>query len=465
MALCAATAGTLYYFLTRSHGRSAGVTAAALLLLMPRTFAHAHYAHYDMPMSCLWLLAQVAFINSLRSPGWIVPFGVALGLGAGTKFTGCFAPVGPVVWVAGAGGYAIYQRWRHTDGTVSIAPVTGLPLAGVRSLAWGLPIMALTMFAIQPPWWAHPARGVERYIRSNLTRGQTIPIPTFYLDRVYEFSLPWHNTLVLTGVTTPVMVQVLALLGIVACWTWRRSQPYLLTWPLSWAVLMVVRALPAAPGHDVIRLFLPSVATLAVLAALGVAWLSDALRASRLSWVATVVATLAIGESLVGITQTFPYSDSYYNVAFGSLPAAEQRGFELTYYGETMAGPDFLGWVRDQAQRHPCTLVFGVPLATLPHLLEWGQIPPGVTVVTPSNGAMPTSSPVYIMQRRRGVYMPHEWWLEQFGRPLFSVKRQGVDLLRVFDFVEFQRAVSETKDGRLPEMMLKHFKPVAIKGP
>ena len=36
---------------------------------------------------------------------------------------------------------------------------------------------------------------------------------------------------------------------------------------------MIVRALPNAPGHDGIRQFLPSVASLAVLAGLGVAWL------------------------------------------------------------------------------------------------------------------------------------------------------------------------------------------------
>jgi hypothetical protein len=457
MALCAATAGILYHHLAQCCGRVGGLTAAGLVLLMPRTFTNAHYAHYDMPMSCLWLLAQVAFINSLRSPGWIASFGIALGLAAGTKFTGCFAVVAPVAWVAWIDGRAALQRLWHKVEVGQPGPITGR-----RVLAWGLPVAAFTLLVIQPPWWAHPFLGIERYVRSNLTRSQTIPIPTLYLDRVYNFSLPWHNTLVLTGVTTPVAVQVLALIGMAACWTRRRTDPSLMIWPLSWAVLMVVRASPHAPGHDVVRLFLPSVATLAVLGGHGVAWLSEVLRPRRLEWVAMAAASLALGESLAGIAQTYPYTDSYYNVAFGGLPAAERYGFELTYYGETVGGPEFLRWVRDEARRRPLTLLFAVPLSTLGYLREWGEIPPSVAIVTPSNGWGPNAlegvrSAVYVMQRRRGVYMPHEWWLEQYGRPHFSVNRQGVDLLRVYTFAEFRLALSATKDGRMPDSMRRHF--------
>ena len=323
MVLCATTAGVLYHHVARRRGRLAGSTTAALFLLMPRLFAHAHYAHYDMPMTCLWLLAQVAFINSLRSPGWVVPFGITLGLGAGTKFTGCFAVVAPMAWLIWAGGRAAMRRLRHTS---EGEPPT--PRSGVRALAWGLPIAAITIVAIQPPWWLDPIRGVERYFRSNLTRAQTIPIPTFYLGQAYPFSLPWHNTLVLTGVTTPVAVQVLALLGLASCWARRGRDPSALVWPLSWAVLMIVRASPSAPGHDVVRLFMPSIASLAVLAGYGVAWLSDWLRPRRLGWVAPLLAVLAVSESLAGIARTYPYTDSYYNVAIGGLPGAERRGFE-----------------------------------------------------------------------------------------------------------------------------------------
>ena len=80
MLLTAATVGVIYHHLERRRGRVAGTLAAVLILAMPRPFAHAHYAHYDMPMTCLWLLVQVAFVASLDSRRWALAFGVALGL-------------------------------------------------------------------------------------------------------------------------------------------------------------------------------------------------------------------------------------------------------------------------------------------------------------------------------------------------------------------------------------------------
>ena len=90
-------------------------------------------------------------------------------------------------------------------------------------------------------------------------------------------------------------------------------------WPLSWATLMIIRALPDAPGHDGIRLFLPSVASLAVLAGLGVSWLADRLGTGAGASLLPLIAVAAVGECLVGIARTYPYTDSYFNVAIGRL--------------------------------------------------------------------------------------------------------------------------------------------------
>ncbi len=73
----------------------------------------------------------------------------------------------------------------------------------------------VVLYAFNPGWWADPVSGVERFLRSNLTRGKTIPIPVEFLGRVYDTpreSLPWYNTLVWTVFVTPV-----GFLG----WGWR----------------------------------------------------------------------------------------------------------------------------------------------------------------------------------------------------------------------------------------------------
>ena len=263
MALTAATAGFVYLFLAQRRGRLVGLTAAGLFVLLPRTFAHAHYAHYDMPVTCLWILTQVAFLKSLRTARWSVPFGILLGLAAGTKFTGWFALAPPLAWT-------LFNEWlpwvRHWLGQARFgqpAVTTWLrpPLPewrGTRVVALGMLMAALTLYAIQPPWWSDPIWGVQRFLDSNLSRARSVPVPSLYLGKVYLYSLPWHNTIVLTAVTTPVLVLILGLLGIGSTLVRAGTDREGLIWVLSWAVLMLVRALPIAPGHDVERLFCPA---------------------------------------------------------------------------------------------------------------------------------------------------------------------------------------------------------------
>jgi hypothetical protein len=396
-------------------------------------FAHAHYAHYDMPMTCLWLLAQLAFLQALRSACWAVPFGIALGLAAGTKFTGFFAVAPPVLWVAWAEGPAAARRvLRRRSGESSPGQFPGL-----KTLAIGLPIATLTLYAIQPPWWIEPLRGPVRYVVSNLTRDQTKPIPTLYLGHIYDFSLPWHNTILLTIAAVPVTVLLLALAGLLGTWARRRTDGSEVLWVFSWATLMVVRALPDAPGHDGVRLFLPSIASLAVLAGLGSAWLRDFLRPSRAAWAATLLAVVALVESVAGVIQTYPYTDSYFSVAVGGLPGAERLGLELTYYWETM-GPEFFHWVGEEARRGPVELRYSSPVITTKFLREWGMIPRNSRI----HRLEPVEHPFYLLQRRRGVYQPVDWWLERHGKPLLVVRRQGVDLMRIYPYEEYQRAAA-----------------------
>ena len=143
-----------------------------------------------------------------------------------------------------------------------------------------------------------------------------------------------------------------------------------------------------------------------------------------------------------------------------------ERGFELTYYFDTIGEPNSSTGSGAKPIDARLKLLFDAPLATLPLLREWGDMPRSVTI-TPRNGSewaeMPGSATTvarkddsaasqslrYVMQHRRGVYMPHEWWLEHHGRPCFSVKRQGVNLLRVYTFNDLRDAVEATKGGTI----------------
>jgi hypothetical protein len=222
-------------------------------------------------------------------------------------------------------------------------------------------------------------------------------------------------------------------------------------------VLTVVRALPSAPGHDGIRLFLPSIASLGVLAGVGAGWLAQQLQPGRFRWVTPLLVGLGLGESAIGLAQTYPYTDSFFCAAIGGLPGAERMGFELTYYWETMSGRVFLDWLRQESQHRRVILRFpsGVIVTTV-YLYKWGMLPPGVLIWgLPSElNNEKLSHEDYVLQRRRGVFFPEDWWLERHGQPEFAISRQGVDLLRVYPNGELVKAFEATKTAPIPLHLL-----------
>ena len=427
----------VYFYLARRRGRLAGLAGASALILMPRSFALAHYAHCDMPLSVLWLFTQMAFLRGLESARWKVAFGVFLGLSVLTKFTGVFAFGPPLVWVA---LYEWSPRLRPTlypSGQKGPRPPGRL--AGTWALLVGGIVALLVIYAFQPPWWADPVDGVRRFLTASLGRQRVIPLPTYYLGRTYDFALPWHNTIVLTVATTPVLMLGLGLLG--AGWSLRRarSEPWAVLWVLSWLILLIVRALPNAPGHDGIRLFLPSFASLAVLAGLGVGAIAGRFR-GRWSFVAPVLGLAMTGEAVAEIARVYPYTDSYYSATVGGLPGAERLGFELTYFWEVL-GPEFRKWLAERARRGPVEVRFQGRPVVVDYARKWNEWPPDVKIA----GDDPTEKPLYVLMRRLSIYSPADRALDGAEPSEFAISRRGVDLLRVYSYDASYRAFMKAR--------------------
>lgn len=432
-------AAAIFFHLARRRSRLAGITGSLAFVLMPRNFALAHYAHCDMPLSVLWVLAQMAFLRSLESARWSLLFGSFLGLAILTKFTGVFAIVPPLLWVAlfewmPCLSLTPYRRSsRRTRG-----------FRGTGSLVVGGFVAALVLYALQPPWWSNPVEGVRRFVAASLSRERVIPLPTYYLGQTYDFSLPWHNTIVLTVAATPMLVLVLGVFGAGFSVARARQEPWPILWVLSWMTLLIVRALPNAPGHDGIRLFLPSFASLAVLTGLGVDAIRTRLR-NRMMFVAPLLSLAMAAESVVGIAQVYPYTDSYFSASVGGLPGAEKLGLDVTYFWEVL-GPEFQSWVRERARRGPVEVRFQGQPVVVDFARKWGQWPQHARIA----GADPTASPMYVMMRRKSIYNPTDWELDRDPSAEFSITRQGVDLLRIYPFEASYRAFMKSSNRSSP---------------
>jgi hypothetical protein len=338
-------------------------------------------------------------------------FGVILGLAAGTKFTGWFLPIPFLAWSA------LYRDRR-----------------GFVTVAVGLAIAAAVILAIMPPWWRDPIAGVIRFLKSNLTRHETIVIQIQFLGKIYytpEESLPWYNTLVWTVFVTPVGFLVLGAMGIfrsVRCW---RVEPAGILLVGHWTFLMLLRALPHTPGHDGVRLFLPAFGVLALLCGLGSRVLVD--RWAKWSKIAFVAAIL---EGIVSVAVMMPVPLAYFSPLIGGLPGATALGMEPTYYWDAL-GSDARKWLADHTAEGE-TITF----ATFPHswlyLRSTGGLPERLA---PLDRGTPKW---YVLQNRPGMFSPLDRALIARATPAYTVTKLSVPLIWVFPY----QAVEEWKASR-----------------
>lgn len=424
MILFSLTNGWIFAFLARRLGGWAAAAASLAWLLQPRLFAHAHYAHYDNILTCLWVCAVLAFLNAVESRGdpvsrprwgWTMVFGLVVGCAWGTKLTGWFLPLPFLAWTA------LYRDRR-----------------AAWVLGGGCAIALVTVYALTPPWWPNPVGGVWRFLWSNLTRAHTTRIPTLFLGRVIltpQDSLPWYNTLVWTVFVTPVLFLAMAMAAAArGLGRWRLDRFGTLALG-NWAFLLALRSLPHTPGHDGERQFLAAFGCLALAVGLGAAWAVE--RLGR--WGKALIAA-ALVEGLVSIALMMPVPLSYFSPLVGGLPGAARLGMEPTYYWDSMTG-EALAWLN--ANTPPGGKVLFPTYPTI-----WQYLRQAGKLTAPALPPEPGRWVWYVLQNRPGAFNPEDRWLVARARPEnVVVERFGIPLLWVFPHAGLEEARARVGGG------------------
>jgi len=417
--------GAMFYRLQREYQVWAvSLMAVAALLMMPRVFAHAHYATLDGPLTAAWLLTWAAFAPACRDWRWSLPFGMALGLAFCAKFTGWLIVLPLLAW-------ALLYRDRRALG----------------ALALGLPVAVVVFVALNPPLWQAPLEGLRTFFELNLHRSARpeLNISTQFFGRMYNLDhpLPWYNALVWTAITISPMAFLMGCVGLVATLRRWRSDRAAMLLVLSWASLIVARALPWAPPHDAERLILPSFAFFAALIGVGIgrALYRDTLllneKIPAQGW-AKVAMTLALAAPAFDSIAYFPHGLSYYNRLIGGLRGAAALGMEPTYYWDAL-DRGALAWLNEHTAPGESIALGAAPPQNLALLAQWGMLVPPV--------GDPLAARWYVIQRRPSALAPADQWLTEHAEPAFERSLSGVPLLSIYSGEQYSGALEAIRSA------------------
>jgi len=310
-----ATLLTLVYLAMASWvGRRAGLFAALSLGLMPRIFAHGHFAVTDIPITATCFATIWAFEAALRRERLAPLAGLTWGLALLTKINALFLPLAFVP-------YAVYERGRRS---VAILGTMVGTAALVFLLCW--------------PWvWFDTARRVLKLyspVMDWAIHGAFVSHkcpPLYYFGKLYRSRFPISYPVVMTTITIPVGILAASFLG-AATWVRRDRRAVLLLLVIGTQLALFLP--PGVTKYDSERLFLPVFAFIACLAGAGFDWLCR--RIARRWSKAALPATLAIVLSQgVGILTMHPLELGYYNLLVGGVPGAHKLGLETTYWGDS----------------------------------------------------------------------------------------------------------------------------------
>ncbi len=321
-------------FASQRWGRLAGMTSSISLAVMPRLFGHAHLASLETCMGLVWTAAILGTIQVWTRPGKkdssldfeptsaavtrpdspgdkaALLCGLLIGLALLTKMQAVLLPPLIAVWAV--------WHWR-------LAAVRPLLVSGVS---------ASVVFVAGWPWlWLDLPGHLSEYFGRSTGR---VSLNVWYLGEAFrDVDVPWHYPWVMTFVTVPVGILLLAAVGM---WGARRK---VLNDPVSSLILgsvvapLVLFSLPGVAVYDGARLFLVVFPGIAVLAGSSVV----SIRAWQPRFKLPVTATMAVvlAAQTVGILSTTPYFLSYYNATVGGTAGAERLGFEVTYWGDSFS--------------------------------------------------------------------------------------------------------------------------------
>ncbi|MCL4199847.1 hypothetical protein KJZ67_00715 [Patescibacteria group bacterium] len=315
-----------------------GVTGALLLVLHPRLFAESFYNSKDIAFLASWIIAVYFGYRYVRQSTLVraVCFGLAVALATDIRVAGILLHV---IGVA-VGIRAFFGKKRE---------------ALVPLVVYGF-VSALCTVAWWPALWGNPfVRFIEavRFVAAfDIYEKDVLYMGKFLAPQ----GIPWHYLPVWIGITTPVSVIALWIMGL---WrTLRDARHFWQSFFAFWTIGILVLVWLFGPAlYDGWRQFYFIYPAMVMTALYGLQWLFRFPWAIRVAVVAVMIVN--IGVAALFIVRNHPHQYVYFNELVGGVRGAEAR-FDLDYWGVSYRrGLEHIATI-DQRQDIKVFFAFGI---------------------------------------------------------------------------------------------------------
>ena len=407
--LAASTLWVLFALARLSGAPPRGALLAAVALAtLPQFVAHSQNNPKDLPATFTFALALYGVIATGLRPGWgrALLAGAALGLALTTRVQAVFIPLVGWGWLALCAG-------RIARGALARQGVLAASSLGFGLLLW-------------PRLWADPLALALESARGLTSKAFAIPV--LYLGQVQPaHEIPWHYRPVLLAATTPLLLLLLAALGLrqtagSARGAGRRDAARL---GALWLLVMLLADGLAWSRYDGLRHFLLALPALALLAGLGadaaIDWLRERTRARSLAFLP--LAPFVLGALAIAHLHPYPGAGLGAPARLLTEPPSDEV-FELEYWGQSYL--EGARWLEAHAEPEAEVIV--------PLFAELAQH----SLTRPVRAGrvrdwLPPDRPRYLMMiARRAYYDAPLHALDAEREPVFELRRSGGRLLAIY---------------------------------
>lgn len=457
-------AALVFRFALQFVGPIPATAGAVLAIAQPHYFFHAPIACFDAPITTMAFAVGYAYWKSLRSARWGVLCGVVFGIALGVKHNAWLMPF----FLIG------HYLWMRRGDLLRLRPPR-VPLAFLSMLVLG-PII----FFLHWPWlWHHPVERTRSYVLRHLEHEHynfeylglnwNLP-PTDWDLKLLRTTFPFVST----GLTVPVTTLGLAGLGALVLlgrrrrdddevpddtklWTGAEGAGEVREPAASWLrpgadvdrapgafiavqILgpMAVIALPSTPIFGGVKHFMPAMPYLALLAAIGLGFVLDLLRARladskghRAAVVGTALAALVCAPAVVETRRSLPDGLSHYNMIAGGFSGGASLGMNRQFWAYCVL--PMLGWVNDDRPDNRRMYWHDVLGDALSMYKREGRLAMDVgDTGFGEPGIERSAMGLLVHEKHWALYEKYIW--EHYGtlRPLWVRTREGVPLVDLY---------------------------------